>query len=262
MTRELGGTRFEIHLPASPTPNVALVFVLHGRMGSRAKVRNICMALVSRPSPPSCSVVAVSFDAPNHGDVVLNAERNLTLVEGNPTHPLDMYSQMCAAAQVVSLGLDLLPALLNVNVACSCVAGVSQGGHAALLCFTHEPRLGCCVAWIGTGNYHELMLGRVTNRDAQYPAFLERVVVARDPASNQDKLANRHLCLINGSHDDLVSAALNHELVNALQPKYATPARLAFHLHPVGHTVTPEMVEQGVQFIHAYLREACTAGAL
>lgn len=77
------------------------------------------------------NVIAVTFDAWNHGKRLTEPERNVDWKSGNQYHAQDMMAQIEGTAREVSLVMDFLPAYLPFearNVS-HVVTGVSLGGH-------------------------------------------------------------------------------------------------------------------------------------
>jgi dienelactone hydrolase len=274
----IANVRFHVYqlsaIPASSS-SCCMVYVMHGRLGACSDLHELCVEMCLRfnavtNASKEGSVVVVTFDNPNHGELTLDAKRNFAFADGNPTHGVDMYAQMTAAVDAVKLGLDFLPLVLNMRVSRKpIVTGISQGGHAALLAMTHEARLGACVAWIGTGNFGELMRARVMQQQQQqqavvFPLELARLIAERDPVNNLGKLVGRWVCVINGLKDALVPAALNQGLMDRLaSANGGSTAKQVTGMHAgVAHTVTRAMYEQGFEFIEAYLRGAEMLGML
>lgn len=128
-----------IHFASS----VDVVFLLHGR--TRTWQDNVPWAhdiiAFSKSSSPPRPLLAVTFDARNHGDRTVDREKNGSWNEGNPTHAQDMYAIQVGTSQDVSFLITFLPAFLfpegKMRIENVVVAGVSLGGHETYLCLSN-----------------------------------------------------------------------------------------------------------------------------
>lgn len=116
-----------------------IVFLLHGR--TRSWQDNVPWAHrlieLNQSSQAKRPLLAVTFDARNHGDRMVDQMKNQAWTEGNATHGQDMYSIQYGTSQDVSFLITMLPLFLFPdgktrfeNVVC---AGVSLGGHETYL---------------------------------------------------------------------------------------------------------------------------------
>ena len=121
------------------TSSVDIVFLLHGR--TRSWQDNVPWAHriieLNQLSASKRPLLAIAFDARNHGDRMVDEGKNQAWKEGNATHGLDMYSIQYGTSQDVSFLITMLPFFLFPhgktrfeNVLC---AGVSLGGHETYL---------------------------------------------------------------------------------------------------------------------------------
>ena len=119
--------------------SVDVVFLLHGR--TRTWQDNVPWAHriieVNQSLSPKRPLLAVTFDARNHGDRLVDQMKNQAWKEGNATHAQDMYSIQYGTSQDVSFLITMLPFFLFPdgktkfeNIVC---AGVSLGGHETYL---------------------------------------------------------------------------------------------------------------------------------
>ena len=117
---------------------VDVVFLLHGR--TRAWQDNVEWAhriIELNKASSSRPLLAVTFDARNHGKRIVDNDKNMAWAQGNETHGQDMYSIQYGTSQDVSFLITFLPLFLFpdgktkfANVLC---AGVSLGGHETYL---------------------------------------------------------------------------------------------------------------------------------
>lgn len=244
------------------------VFLLHGRLGTRAHVRDAAEEF------RRLGLMAVLVDNPNHGARLVDAARNGAW-RNNASHSTDMYAQMVASVRDVQALVDFLPALLGVTLERTAVFGISQGGHTALLAMAAEPRLDVCVSVISSGDYKlnmELRYERLQASAAKseppfevpafselYPDALDATVERYDPIRNTERLAagGRPMLLLNGRADKLVPLACNVKLLKALAPLYEAQGAADQLCHTVfdgvGHETTPEMVAASKDWLKARL---------
>jgi hypothetical protein len=80
--------------------NVACLWLLHPRLGTKERMESLAHAIVShwiaQPTPPNTpstpGLIAVSFDQRNHGSRESSPIRNESWRSGNETHALDLFS--------------------------------------------------------------------------------------------------------------------------------------------------------------------------
>ena len=136
--------------------NVDVVFLLHGR--TRTWADNVPWAHdiieLSQSSSSSRPLLAVTFDARNHGARMVDKAKNDSWAEGNATHAQDMYANHYGTTQDVSFLITFLPSFLfpegRTRFENVLVAGVSLGGHETYLALSDGESdsnfqiLGCC----------------------------------------------------------------------------------------------------------------------
>lgn len=93
--------------------------------------------------------IAVTFDLRNHGERIVELNKNEDWARGNSTHAVDMVSGVVGSAQDVEMVRQFVPAILEskgflVKKVVNVISGVSQGGH---------------IAWqaAATGNYQAII---------------------------------------------------------------------------------------------------------
>mmetsp|Transcript_9879 Transcript_9879/g.16184 ORF Transcript_9879/g.16184 Transcript_9879/m.16184 type:complete len:317 (+) Transcript_9879:168-1118(+) len=249
-----------------------VVFLLHGRKAKKEKriaVHALKMA--------KTGLVCIYSDSPNHGERILDSSINESWKEGNWEHSIDMYSQMITSLREMQVQIDFLPSILNITFTKIGVYGISQGGHAALICMTNEPRIDVCVSIISSGDYYLNMKKRysalITDTESRdllevpefaelYPDSLAEVVERFDPIKNVERLSKhtRPILMLNGGSDTLVPAECNINLFKALKPYYAEancPENLNIRMYDgVKHTVTEMMLEESLQFLQKFMSDS------
>lgn len=118
----------------------------------------------------SFPVLCVTFDVPNHGERLVAgcSSFNTAWRAGNLTHAMDMYAKLIEIHLTISLLIDFLPLKTKVQAFNHAVMGISLGGHAVLMCLTHEPRLAVGVSYISSGDYRLNMETRYERLEAYY----------------------------------------------------------------------------------------------
>jgi hypothetical protein len=135
---------------------VDIVFLLHGR--TRTWADNVPWArdiiALSQSSSSHRPLLAVTFDARNHGARLVDKTKNDAWAEGNATHAQDMYATQYGTTQDVSFLITFLPMFLfpegKTRFENVLVAGVSLGGHETYLALSggescSSDILGCCL---------------------------------------------------------------------------------------------------------------------
>ena len=95
-------------------------------------------------------------------------------------------------------------------------------------------------------------LDQVATTTQQYSAFVQRI----DPAERLLRAAPRALLIMNGDFDsDQPKHYVLDWLRTARRAYMADPARLQWRVYPVGHTVTPAMEVDAVNWLVHHLTE-------
>jgi dienelactone hydrolase len=160
----VGGVDYRLTWPARVAPRPGVVLLLHQRLGSCGDLE----ALAERVS--ALGLLAVRWDAANHGARTVRAGANDHWLNGNLDSSIDMLSQMHATVAETRLWLDFGPAKLRLAFGAVGVLGLSQGAHSALLIAANEPRVDVCVAVLGAADYEMNM----RLRHATFSKVLER----------------------------------------------------------------------------------------
>jgi dienelactone hydrolase len=157
----------------------------------------------------------------------------------------------------------------RVDVQRCAVTGPSMGGYASFLIFANVPQMLAAVPMIGiptfTRRWTDLLdectfsnpewaaaLGRVAEQARQHTAL----IAAMDPADVLPAAAPRSLLIMNCDFDSDQPKHYAIEFYRQLLPAYAAvPDRLRLAIYPAGHTVTPDMERDGVNWIVGHLLE-------
>jgi dienelactone hydrolase len=201
-------------------PGSTIVFMLHYFGG---KARGFIMNKFCR-DVARLGFTAISFDQRNHGQRKVDGKRNNGWKKGDKEYffslIVDMYSYLIGTSQDISFILDLLPARLGLPVNKVGVAGISLGGHSAILSMTNESRISAGAAIMGSGDFYTLMRRRWKNygyEEAEFDGFYDKhlssLVDKYDPIRNVSKLSDRRLLLLNGTSDDLVPIECNRNFI-------------------------------------------------
>lgn len=150
------------------------------------------------------------------------------------------------------------------------VTGSSMGGYASFLIFANVPQMLAAVPMIGiptfTRRWTDLLdecafsnpdwavaLGRVAEQARQHTAL----VAAMDPADGLPAAAPRGLLIMNCDFDSDQPKHYAIDFYRELLPAYgAMPEQLRLAIYPAGHTVTPDMERDAVQWIVGHLLES------
>jgi hypothetical protein len=149
------------------------------------------------------------------------------------------------------------------------VTGLSMGAYASFLAFADIPTLRAAVPMMGLPTFarrwQDLLdetawsnpawaaaLDQVATTTQQQSAFVQRI----DPAERLLRAAPRALLIMNGDFDsDQPKRYVLDWLRTARRAYVAAPARLQWRVYPVGHTVTPAMEVDAVNWLVDHLTE-------
>ncbi|CRG83284.1 hypothetical protein PISL3812_00635 [Talaromyces islandicus] len=190
------------------TSEVVVLWLMHPRLDTKEDMAGVATTIVDHwnrtPANKRRGLIAVAFDARNHGTRLVDALSNETWRTGNEKHAQDMFSVYTSTARDVSLLIDYLPGYIfptaERTISTHFVLGVSLGGHAAWNCLVHEPRITAGVVVVGMPDYVNLMTDRArlsklsswTKSDPpganflgsqHFPASLLETVSKYDPAA-------------------------------------------------------------------------------
>ncbi|KUL83342.1 hypothetical protein ZTR_11264 [Talaromyces verruculosus] len=201
-------------IPANVS-EVVCVWLVHPRLDSQRDMAEVAKRIVhdhyQRFSAESLrgrtkrGLIAVTFDARNHGSREIDRLSNEVWRTGNENHASDMFSVYSGTAEDISTLIDFLPAYIfptgQYSIATHFALGISLGGHTTWLALVHEPRITTGVVVVGMPDYIALMTDRarlsklstfLQPSDApgsqflgsrHFPSSLLEVVRKRDPAA-------------------------------------------------------------------------------
>lgn len=251
------------------TPDVAVLFFLHGRLGKWEDGIAFIEQLLSSYASSTLSLLVVTFDQRNHGHRLVSPRANMTWFEKDPaqanaTHAMDMHSIQLGTARDCSLLVDYLPSYLFPRgarrIAEFACAGISLGGHATWLLLSEDPRIrvGCPI--IGCPDFLPLMEGRAAGAktpmtEDMFPHSLRAAVEKLDP--KVDRIADKHVLVCSGSRDKLVPFARGAAFVDRLKTK----ADVTVNMYDCGHRCTKEMIDDLSKFLMKNLGRSGSASA-
>ncbi|KAH8688866.1 hypothetical protein BGW36DRAFT_309726 [Talaromyces proteolyticus] len=154
------------------TTEVVCLWLLHPRLDSQEDMAGVATTVVDywnqklkeKGSGRSRGLIAVAFDARNHGSRQVDEAANHAWRNGNERHAQDMFSVYMTTARDVSMLIDFLPGYIfpkgERTIATHFALGISLGGHAVWLCLLHEPRVTAGVVVVGAPDYVNVMTDR------------------------------------------------------------------------------------------------------
>jgi len=258
---------------------VSLLFLLHGREGSRKSktIKDIAerMLRIQRASTINSDwkreLVIASFDQRNHGSRLVDAKANLDWNLDKPDrhnerHALDMYAIQVGTAHDVSNIADFLPSYLypedERTIDQWAIAGFSLGGHATWIALKNDKRLEVGIPIVGCPDYLSLIIDRakIGNVDvgspAHFPPSLIRYIEEHDPISalpnppikNTNPFLHRRILAIAGAKDPLVPWRFSQEFWERLDVG-EDGVKENFVDENAGHEWTEKMGDKMAEFV-------------
>jgi pimeloyl-ACP methyl ester carboxylesterase len=248
------------------------IFFIHGFGSSKEAGLNLGYQLAQR------GFCFISFDAWLHGE---RSERHNALLEQAalpdrggiypPDSGLDTFLLFYRAidhcrADVQTL-IDHFADDPRLDVTRCGIAGLSLGGYATYSIFARLPQMQAAVPMMGvpsfTRRWLDLLdecafsnpdwaaaLDRVIDQTQQHTAF----VTAIDPLEKLQHAAPRALLIMNNDFDSDQPKHYAIDCYRELQSSYAAqPDRLKLNIYPAGHTVTPQMERDMVEWFVTHL---------
>jgi uncharacterized protein len=147
------------------------------------------------------------------------------------------------------------------------VTGLSMGGYASFLAFANVPQIQAAVPMIGvpsfTRRWLDLIdecafsnpewaaaLDRVADQTRHHTAFVQEI----DPIEKLKVATPRALLIMNCDFNSDQPKAYSINCYRDLKPRYAQcPEKLKLNIYPVGHTVTPAMEHDAVEWFGQHL---------
>jgi dienelactone hydrolase len=249
-----------------------LVIVVPGFGGSKEQAHALAYRLAQR------GLACLSFDPLHHGARADGALENAADPAQGGVYPPDsgldtfllFYRVIRQSAADVAMLLAHLAGDPRLDVTRAGVTGMSMGAYAAFLAFAGQPALAAAVPMMGVPTFARRwqdLLDECAWSNPAWAAALAQVadvtaahsawVATFDPAEPLRRAAPRALLVMSGDFD---SDQPKHYVLDWLRPLraayQATPERLRWNVYPVGHTVTPQMEEDAVDWFVTHLASA------
>ena len=163
--------------------------------------------------------------------------------------------------------LDHFAADDRVDTTRCAVTGPSMGGYASFLIFANVPQMLAAVPMVGIPTFTRRwtdLLDECAFSNPDWAAALSQVaeqarlhttmIAAMDPAERLLEAAPRALLIMNCDFDSDQPKHYAIEFYHRLLGAYAlSPAQLRLAIYPAGHTVTPDMERDAVDWIVGHL---------
>lgn len=155
----------------------------------------------------------------------------------------------------------------RVDVTRCAVTGPSMGGYASFLIFANFPQMRAAVPMVGIPTFTRRwtdLLDECAYSNSEWASALRRVadqarlhttmIAALDPAERLLEAAPRALLMMNCDFDSDQPKHYAIEFYRRLLGAYAlAPEQLRLAIYPAGHTVTPDMERDAVDWIVGHL---------
>ncbi|TFK85415.1 alpha/beta-hydrolase [Polyporus arcularius HHB13444] len=262
---------------------VAVMFLLHGRMGSARKmedyVHNIFKDVQGirrvHLSLDAHDLYIVTFDHRNHGKRMEDKKANMGWFEepekNNERHAIDMYAIQTGTAQDVSYLIDFLPSYLfphgKRQISQWLCAGKSLGGHSTWLVLRNDPRVKLGIPIIGCPDYLTLISKRAKAHKLPVgppyiPDSLLNLIKRADPAASpytalddSNPFLGKKVLILAGKDDKTVPWSAGKTFVETLNVGQHGVKEVIIE-EGVGHDFSPAMVKEVARFVwqHALLQ--------
>lgn len=166
------------------------VYILHGRgqdyKYAEAVAYNILKQYYAKKDV-TIPLICVAFDMRNHGERLIDEERNIGWTSGNNTHALDMISSIDGNAADLKLIMEYLPSYLNLEYLIdtklktelgttiqyvNILSGVSLGGHTAIRFASQYPEsVDIINPMIGCNDLSTLLINRLIKTPIDSPDY-------------------------------------------------------------------------------------------
>ncbi len=241
------------------------IFYIPGYTASKKDGLSLGIQLAQR------GIGCVAFDPLYHGE---RYDARLTTISNGiypPESGLDMFMQFLQvirqSAQDIQTLLKRLPYDSRFDTGRIGVTGHSMGAYASFLAFADIPAIRCAVPMMGIPTFTrrwtdlldecafsnpdwEAALAKLETETAQHTALIRTF----DPAEKLLQAAPRALLAMNGDFDSDQPKHYTLDWYRAMREVYAPyPGHLKWNIYPVGHTVTPQMEQDAVEWFVRYL---------
>jgi hypothetical protein len=144
-----------------------------------------------------------------------------------------------------------------------------MGSYASFLAFAENPALRAAVPMMGIPTFARRWLDLLDEcawSNPEWAAVIERAapqvrehtvyVQSIDPAEALQRIAPRALLAMNGDFDSDQPKHYTLEWLKSVRQTYADyPDHLRWNVYPVGHTVTPQMEQEAVDWFVRHLAD-------
>ena len=246
------------------------IFFVHGFGGNKETGLSLGYQLAQR------GFAFISFDAWLHGERHDALLEQAALPEHGAMYPPDsgldtfllFYRVIDQCRADVQTLIDHLADDPRLDVARCGVTGLSMGGYASYSILANVPQVQAAVPMIGVPSFTRRWLDLLDECAFSNPAWaaaLDRVaeqtqknttfVAAIDPSEKLKAAAPRALLMMNNDFDSDQPKHYAIECYRELRARYAAcPDRLRLNIYPAGHTVTPQMERDAVEWFVTHLR--------
>jgi dienelactone hydrolase len=229
--------------PAAPGPRPA-VLIQHGYGSDKTLMVPLAHYLAER------GFVALLPDAWGHGERFPQTGPNW-MSELTADYFLEVLRHTLASLPAC---LDVLEAQPDVRSEAMLVTGFSLGAMIALLMGIQDPRVAGVISASGAAAPDVLDISIAGSRLAGEAT--RTWALAHDAAAHLGRLAPRPLLLQHGRHDDMIPLATTLRLYECARPLYAEhPERLSLMLYDHTHTISPQQIEDAVEWIATFFTE-------
>jgi uncharacterized protein len=247
-----------------------VIFFMHGFGSNKEAGLSLGYQLAQR------GFVFISFDAWLHGERHADLLEQAALPERGGIYPPDsgldtfllFYRVIDQCRADVQTLIDHFAADPRFDVSRCGVTGLSMGGYASYAIFAYVPQVQAAVPMISvpsfTRRWRDLLdecafsnpawaaaLDRVADQTEQHTAFVNAI----DPIEKLQAAAPRALLMMNNDFDSDQPKHYAIDCYRELRSRYAArPDRLKINIYPAGHTVTPQMERDAVEWFVTHLR--------
>lgn len=249
----------------SEAEHVPVVFYIPGMWRNKSDGLALGVRLAQR------GIACVAIDPVDHGD---RYDERVEHIE-HPVYPLDtgldMYVQFLRVIQQSALDVGtLLTALATdarLDTARAGVTGISMGSYASFLAFAGYPALQAAVPMMGIPTFARRWLDLLDECSFSNPDWSDAIesaarhtrvhtafVQSIDPARKLQSIAPRALLAMNGDFDSDQPKHYTLEWLRTARQYYANcPDRLKWNVYPCGHTMTPQMESDAIDWFVQHL---------
>ncbi|KAJ4479955.1 Alpha/Beta hydrolase protein [Lentinula aciculospora] len=279
----VGGLPVQIYSSIESETNkpVFILFFLHGRMGKANDVEPAISPIYNDINGSTKvlnqELIIVTFDHRNHGGRLIDNKANEAWNEdeskSNVRHGIDMFAIQDGSARDVSFLIDYLPAYLypesERKISGWGLAGISLGGHSTWATLAREPRIKVGIPIIGCPDYLLLISERAAKHGISldsaskyFPESLLSLIREEGPPSTpylEEGVSNpffgKNILVLSGGADPLVPWSASEGFVEGLTVGPHGYKKVVVQ-PDTGHTVTPEMIKEMIEFLREVVLRA------